>query len=237
MGTKLAIVSGMKSGFYLFGLVFILGCPSAPEDQTTIEINTSVVLPEPADQISISDAFFSFSELTLISDIDFEGKEVKAEQIVSSQTNTIFSLTKAPPGLYSRVQVRLKKPNPNTELPPEFQGDPLSLLIEGEVQIAGGQLVPFRIEDDKQLKDVNLLLSEAIDLFPGSTAQISVEGEVNQIFSGVSFAEIQPSDLTDGVFLLDLRNQPFLNDHPGAGLIADQISDNIEFVFRTTTNE
>ena len=238
MGTKLALIPGMKPFVFLSSLVFLLGCPTPPVgDQTIIEINATVELPAPQAQISISGAFFSFSELELVSDVEIEGIGVKAEQIVSSQAESSFSLLQAPPGLYSRLEVRLKKPNPNTALPAELQGEPLSLLIEGSVQIAGGQVVPFRIQDDKQLKDVNLVLLQGLDLLPSDKAQISVRGDASRAFSGVSFDEILSEDLTDGVFLLDIRDQSFLNNHPAAKDIAAKISENISTIFEVNSAE
>jgi hypothetical protein len=234
MGTKLALPQHMKTRLALVGLFFLLGCPVAPfREQASIEISAEVSLENTNNQITITGAFFSFAALTLISDVDTNGQKIAAKQIISSKAPTLLSLSNAPPALYSRLKISIEQPNPNTALPSEFQGERLSLLLEGEAQIADGVEVPFRIKQDKQLKDINLVLSQGLDLSPGEVAQISIRGDVSQMFTGVSFEEIQPEDLTDGLFLLDLQDNAFLNAHPAAKTLATKLTTNLEQSFTT----
>jgi hypothetical protein len=232
MGTKLALTSFMKTYASVIGLLFLWGCPTTPpSSQTTIEINTSISLPVATSSLIVTEAFFSVKELELISDVDIKGQKIDGEQIISSQTNNVFSFLDAPPALYSRLQIKLNKPNSNTQLPFEFQGERLSLLLEGVAQIADGQRVPFRIQNEKPIKSINLVLSQGLDLLPGDTAQISILGDIGQLFTDVSFAAIQPADLTSGTLLLKLEDEPFLKSHPTTRKISDQLTENIKKTF------
>ena len=235
MGIKLALPTRMKLHPSLLASCLLFGCPvDPPEAETSIEISAALSLPAPSSQVSVTSAFFSFTELELVSDVDIEGQEVKVEQIVSSQGVVGFSLLDAPPALYSRLQIKLNKPTPDVLLPPEFQGERLSLLIEGTAQIAEEQSVTFRIQDDKLLKKLNIVLSQGLDLLPGGTAQIAILGNIDELFEGVSFESIQETDLTEGIFLLKLSDEPFLNEHPNAEEVATQLTENLEGVFNTT---
>jgi hypothetical protein len=234
MGTKIASDLGMKFA-PLFAIALLGGCPTAPpEIETTIDIDVEIVTSDFSPEIVIDSAFFAIEKIDMRSDINVDGYELDAEQIVSTETEGGFFFEDVPPALYSRMTLKLNKPNPNSDLPDAFGGEPLSLLLEGSALLADGTTVPLRIQDRLPFPNINVVFLQGIDLLPGDKAQISLEGQIESLFAGVAFDSVQGSDLTDGELFIDLSDQPFLNEHPNLEEIASLIKKNLEITFTVT---
>jgi hypothetical protein len=232
MGTKFALLQPMKS-LSTFALLASLlgGCPTAPPDlATTLDVEVEISIEDFSSEIIISTAFFSFSEIELLSDVNVGGYDLDAVQIVSSESDGDFLFEDIPPALYSRMKLKLNKPNASEELPEAFNDEPLSFLIEGTALI-GGQPVPLRVQDSRPVPNMSVVLLQGVDVLPGNEVQLALKGQISQLFVGVALDNIQPTDLTDGALLIDLSDQPFLNDHPSIQEIATLVDSNLEIVF------
>ena len=69
MGTKLASSVGMKHFSYLLVAGCIWGCPTPPpvQTETAIQISANVSVEGFSQQIMVSNAFFFFAEMRLVS--------------------------------------------------------------------------------------------------------------------------------------------------------------------------
>lgn len=215
----------MRAYLWLATLVWVAGCgqPPAPNG-ISIVIEVGADLTSLPTNPTLSTAFLTISQLQVISDVDTEGLGLEDSQSVSLLEGDDFALLEAPPALYSRLRIKLDKPDEDDDnLPEEFNGEPLSVLFLGEVQISNDQTVPFRFQSSRPFTQINMPFPENLDLAPGDAASLRLTQDLSTLFSTELFAQVQASDLTDGVLLIDATDTPFLVQHPTLNEISTQI--------------
>ena len=106
-------------------------------------------------------------------------------QFPAAETSRI-SFASAPPGLYSRITFDVERSWAEEGLPPGFDGERLSIRVEGEAHIGNKDRV-FVYDDDIRL-EIELDFDE--EVAPGIPGSIPVELDIRDWFADVSWADL-----------------------------------------------
>lgn len=217
----------MRSYLWSLGFLWAACGPIEPPTYSSfvVEVGADALPQNP----SINTAFLSIGRFELISDVNTEGLSVSEDKAISLLEGGDIEISNAPPALYSRLRLKLDKLKEN--LPEEFNGEKLAILFTGEAQIADNQTVPFRYQSKKTSGFINLPFPQSVDLLPGADAKLSLSQNLEGLLEGLPLADVQSTDLTDGVLLIDDADPSFLNQHPVLKEIAQEIEDRLPTTF------
>lgn len=224
---------GARRGWVPWALTSLLvGCDPLTPEKTSLEVSISARVDGLPAAITISKAFLSMARVEVISDVAVSGLRLPDTQIVQVVgEETLFSLEEAPPALYSRVNFDIAPFVPQEELPPEFEGRELSVLIEGQVEIGGGNVVQFRYLDSRPHNNIEIAADEGLDLRPGEEGRLVISQDMAQVFEKVNLLTVSAIDLTEGVLLIDTDDTSFLAQHPALREVAEEIEEGLKDSF------
>jgi hypothetical protein len=180
--------------------------------------------------LRIDQIFLSISDVEVVSDVDTKGLKLPGKVVISLlEEPELVSLEEVPPALYSRLRFKISRPSGNVELPAEFEGRRMSLLMVGEADISG-DTVPFRYADERTY-NVDLRSLEGLDLASGDRGVLQIKQDLSELFAEVELGGLDLSDLIDGELIID-ENTPGFPGNAKLQEIAQELQEKMAEAFK-----
>jgi hypothetical protein len=221
--------------FFAGGLA---ACPIPPSPATTIDVTAAATVDDepfsPGDSVTsnlrIDQIFLSISDVEVVSDVDTNGFKLPGDAVVSLvEEPSLVSLEEVEPALYSRLRFKISRPSGNLDLPAEFEGRRMSLLMLGEADVAG-TAVNFRYADERTY-NIDLRSLEGMDLTAGASGVFQIRQDLSKLFEDVDLEELDLGDLIDGELIID-ENIPGFPGNPRLQEIAQRLQEKMEDTFK-----